>query len=87
MITMFRKTIIAIAAAATLALGLGAATAPAEAGHRRAHIGIYIGVPYVGFYGHRGHRHGHCHVYKVRKSYGWKRVKRCHSHRHYHGHH
>jgi hypothetical protein len=84
---MFRKTLLAIAAAATLALGLGSATAPAEAGHRRAHIGIYIGTPYVGFYHHRGHRHGHCHIVRVKKHHGWKRVKSCHSHRHGHPHH
>jgi hypothetical protein len=77
---MFGKTFIAIAAAAILAIGLGAATAPAEAGHRRAHFGIYIGTPYVGFYHHRRHRIGHCHVFKVRTYYGWKRVKRCHRH-------
>lgn len=79
---MFRKTLIAIAAAATLAIGLGAATAPAEAGHRRAHIGIYFGTPYVGLYHHRGYRKYHCHVRKVRTHYGWKRVKTCHSRRH-----
>ena len=75
---MIRKTLIAIAAAATLAVGLGAATAPAEAGHRRAHGGIYIGLPYIGFYGHRTYRH--CHIVRVKKHYGWKRIKRCHRH-------
>jgi hypothetical protein len=84
---MFRKTLIAIAAAATLAIGLGAATAPAEAGHRRAHIGIYIGAPFIGFHHSRGHRHGHCHVRKVWRHGHWARVRTCHSHRHGHPHH
>jgi hypothetical protein len=91
---MIRKTLIAIATAATLTLGLGAATAPAEAGVR-----IYLGTPYAGYYGDRyygrryyghryyGHRHRHCHRVRVYTDYGYKRVKRCHSHRHSGGHH
>jgi hypothetical protein len=84
---MIRKTLIAIAAVATMAIGLGAATAPAEAGHRRSHIGIYIGAPYVGFYHNRGHRHGHCHIRKIKRHGHWNRVRTCHSHRHGHPHH
>jgi hypothetical protein len=84
---MFRKTLLAIAAAATMAIGLGVATAPAEAGHRRAHFGIYIGAPSIGYYHNRGHRHGHCHVRKIRSHGYWKRVRTCHGHRHGHPHH
>ncbi len=84
---MFRKTLIAIAAAATMAIGLGAATAPAEASHRRAHIGIYIGTPSFGYHNFRGHRHGHCHVKRIRRHGHWARVRSCHGHRHGHPHH
>jgi hypothetical protein len=77
---MFRKTLIAIAAAATLAVGMVAATAPAEAGHRRHHIGVYLGLPFVGVYhGHRRHN-VHCHTRKVRHHGHWKRVRVCHQH-------
>jgi hypothetical protein len=84
---MIRKTLIAIAAAATLALGLGATTDSAEAGHRRSHIGIYIGVPYIGVHHYRGHRHHHCHVRKVWRNGHRVRVRTCHGHRHGHPHH
>lgn len=84
---MFRKTLLAIAAAATLAIGIGAGTAPAEAKHRRTHFGIYIGAPIVSYYHNGGHRHGHCHVRKVRHHGYWKRVRSCHKHRHGHPHH
>ncbi len=82
---MFRKTLLSLAAAAMMVLGTGLTSAPAEAGHR--HIGIYIGTPYIGFHNYGGHRHGHCHVRKIKRHGHWVRVKSCHSHRHGHPHH
>jgi hypothetical protein len=74
---MIRKTLIAIAAAATMAVGLGAATAPAEAGHRRPHFGIYFGTPSYG-YNHRRAAPYHCHIRKVWRNGHRARVRRCH---------
>jgi hypothetical protein len=89
---MIRKTLIAVATAVTLTLGLGAATAPAEA---KVNITIGIGTPgyYAPNYGYYrpvyryGHRHWHCHWYKVKRYGHWRTVKSCHSHRHSHRHH
>jgi hypothetical protein len=83
--TMFRKTLLAIAAAATMAVGIAATTAPAEARHRHHHFGgVFITI---GGFHHGGHRHGHCHRAKVWHNHHWVWVKKCHSHRHHHGHH
>jgi hypothetical protein len=84
---MVRKTLIAVVAAVTMAIGFSAAIAPAEAYHRKR-IYISIGVPVYGYYGHyRGHRHGHCHVFKVKRYGKWRKVRQCHRHSHRHPHH
>jgi hypothetical protein len=81
--TMFQKAIATFAVAGMMAVGL--MSAPAEAYHRHhgGRVVIFIGGGH--YYG--GHRHGHCHVYKVRHHGYWKKVKSCHRHRHGGGHH
>lgn len=83
---MFRKLMIAAVAATTMAIGVGAQSTGAE-----AKVRIYIGTPgyYYGpgyYHGYRyypRHRNWHCHIVKVKRHGVWKKVRRCHSVRHW----
>jgi hypothetical protein len=86
---MIRKAMMVVGAVLALGVGMGAGVDNAEAGHK-PRISIYLGSGYYG--GFRpiyrvGHRHGHCHVVRVKRNGYWRRVSNCHGHRHRHPHH